>query len=156
AKHGYGVPVPLPSSPMTLGMDRKTQDGWSVEAVPSDSTPLQAALRRRLVGGQFSGCQFSSRRLREDSLAAMALAQPRAANDSGAKLPDEFLGQAIKEVVMHEVGHSLGLRHNFKGSSMLPYEQVNDTNVTRIKGLTGSVMDYNPINIAPKGKKQGD
>ena len=35
------------------------------------------------------------------------------------KLPEEFLGQVIKEVVMHEVGHSLGLRHNFKASTML-------------------------------------
>src|SRR5262249_6508724 len=62
----------------------------------------------------------------------------------------------IKEVVMHEVGHSLGLRHNFKASIMLKPEQVNDTAITRVKGMTGSVMDYNPINVAPKGQKQGD
>ncbi len=72
------------------------------------------------------------------------------------KLPDEFLGQAIKEVVMHEVGHSLGLRHNFKASIMLRPDQINDTSITRVKGMTGSVMDYNPINVAPKGQKQGD
>ncbi len=72
------------------------------------------------------------------------------------KLPDEFLGQAIKEVVMHEVGHSLGLRHNFKASIMLKPEQINDTSITRVKGMAGSVMDYNPINVAPKGQKQGD
>ena len=72
------------------------------------------------------------------------------------KLPDEFLGQAIKEVVMHEVGHSLGLRHNFKASTMLRPDQINDTSITRVKGMTGSVMDYNPINVAPKGQKQGD
>ena len=72
------------------------------------------------------------------------------------KLPEEFLGQAIKEVVMHEVGHSLGLRHNFKASTMLRPDQINDTSITRVKGMTGSVMDYNPINVAPKGQKQGD
>ncbi len=72
------------------------------------------------------------------------------------KLPEGFLGQAIKEVVMHEVGHSLGLRHNFKASIMLRPDQINDTSITRVKGMTGSVMDYNPINIAPKGQKQGD
>jgi hypothetical protein len=66
------------------------------------------------------------------------------------------MGQAIKEVVMHEVGHSLGLRHNFKASIMLRPDQINDTSITRVKGMTGSVMDYNPINIAPKGQKQGD
>ena len=72
------------------------------------------------------------------------------------ELPDEFIGQAIKEVVMHEVGHSLGLRHNFKASTMLDADQLNDTSITPVKGMTGSVMDYNPINIAPKGQKQGD
>jgi hypothetical protein len=72
------------------------------------------------------------------------------------KLPDEFLGQAIKEVVMHEVGHSLGLRHNFRASAMLRPDQINDTAITRVKGMSGSVMDYNPINVAPKGQKQGD
>ena len=72
------------------------------------------------------------------------------------ELPEEFLGQAIKEIVMHEVGHSLGLRHNFKASTMLTADQLNDTAITHVKGLVGSVMDYSPINIAPKGKKQGD
>ena len=57
---------------------------------------------------------------------------------------------------MHEVGHSLGLRHNFKASIMLRPDQINDTSITRVKGMTGSVMDYNPINVAPKGQKQGD
>ena len=57
---------------------------------------------------------------------------------------------------MHEVGHSLGLRHNFKASTMLKADQLHDTAITHAKGLVGSVMDYSPINIAPKGKKQGD
>ena len=57
---------------------------------------------------------------------------------------------------MHEVGHSLGLRHNFKASTMLQADQLHDTAITRTKGLVGSVMDYCPVNIAPKGKKQGD
>ena len=57
---------------------------------------------------------------------------------------------------MHEVGHSLGLRHNFHASTMLTADQLNDTAITRVKGQSGSVMDYNPINIAPKGQKQGD
>src|SRR5262249_13309088 len=72
------------------------------------------------------------------------------------ELPEAFLGQAIKSIVMHEVGHSLGLRHNSKASTMLNAEQLHDTAVTRTKGLVGSVMDYCPINIAPKGQKQGD
>src|SRR5439155_744744 len=74
----------------------------------------------------------------------------------GDKIPDELIGQAIKHVVMHEVGHTLGLRHNFKASAMLPNDKLNDTSITRKQGLVGSVMDYSPINLAPKGVKQGD
>jgi hypothetical protein len=72
------------------------------------------------------------------------------------ELPEEFVSQAIKEIVMHEVGHSLGLRHNFKASTMLTADQLHDTSITHVKGLVGSVMEYSPVNIAPKGKKQGD
>jgi hypothetical protein len=57
---------------------------------------------------------------------------------------------------MHEVGHTLGLRHNFKASTMLKNEDLHKTEITRSKGLVGSVMDYAPINLAPKGVKQGD
>ena len=36
----------------------------------------------------------------------------------GGKVPEKFIAQAVKEIVMHEVGHTLGLRHNFKASSI--------------------------------------
>jgi len=74
----------------------------------------------------------------------------------GGKVPEEYIGQAIKEVVMHEVGHTLGLRHNFKASTMLTLEQINDPKVTSAKGMTGSIMDYVPANFALDPKKQGD
>ena len=74
----------------------------------------------------------------------------------GIKPTDDVINQAIKEVEMHEVGHTLGLRHNFKASTMLPNDQLHDTKITHEKGLVGSVMDYSPINLAPKGVKQGD
>src|SRR2546422_3760742 len=91
----------------------------------------------------------------ELGLTAMALAA-RGEIKPGEKVPEELIGQAIKEVTMHEVGHTLGLRHNFKASTMLKNEQLHDTAVTRKQGLVGSVMDYAPVNLAPKGVKQGD
>jgi hypothetical protein len=72
------------------------------------------------------------------------------------EIPEELFAQGIKEVVMHEVGHSIGLRHNYRASTMLKADQLHDTAITHEKGLAGSVMDYIPINIAPKGVKQGD
>jgi hypothetical protein len=154
AKSGFGLPMPLPGVAGSRGIH--TPEALNLEVLPSEWTPAQAAVRRRLSAGKFSNCQFGSMRLQEYSLAAMALAQPGGTNDPGPQLPEEFLGQAIREVVMHEVGHSLGLRHNFKASTMLDNDQINDTSITQVKGLSGSVMDYNPINIAGKGRKQGD
>lgn len=76
--------------------------------------------------------------------------------DPGGKVPLEYIGQAIKEVTMHEVGHTLGLRHNFKASTVLSLEECNNPEITREKGMAGSVMDYLPANFAPEGEEQGD
>ncbi|MCA9258258.1 MAG: zinc-dependent metalloprotease [Planctomycetales bacterium] len=76
--------------------------------------------------------------------------------DSTLGLPDEALGQLIKQVVMHEVGHSLGLRHNFCGSTLRPLEALHDLESTRREGMVGSVMDYVPVNLALPGERQGD
>ncbi len=56
---------------------------------------------------------------------------------------------------MHEVGHTLGLRHNFKGSKYRSLAEINDPKNAG-KPLTASVMDYTATNIAAKGTHQGD
>ena len=68
----------------------------------------------------------------------------------------DYINQYLSLIIAHEVGHTLGLRHNFRGSTLLLPEELNNTNVTRTKGLTTSVMDYVPPNLAPQGVKQGD
>ena len=69
----------------------------------------------------------------------------------------EALAQAyLKDVIMHEVGHTLGLRHNFRASTMYDLKQIQDPNFTKINGVATSVMDYTPFNISPKGEKQGE
>jgi hypothetical protein len=74
----------------------------------------------------------------------------------GRKVPTEFLGRALQETVMHEIGHTLGLRHNFKASRWLKGDALHDAKATREHGLVGSVMDYNAINVAAPGEKQGE
>ncbi|MDZ8185264.1 MAG: zinc-dependent metalloprotease [Nostoc sp. ChiSLP02] len=68
----------------------------------------------------------------------------------------DYINQYLRLIIAHEVGHTLGLRHNFRGSTLLPPEEMNNTEITKTKGLTSSVMDYIPPNIAPQGTKQGD
>ncbi len=68
------------------------------------------------------------------------------ATGSGAKkLPERFIGEAIKEIVTHEVGHTLGLRHNFKGSSWLDMEEIQRRRLETDEPTTASIMDYNPL-----------
>lgn len=58
-------------------------------------------------------------------------------------IPEEFLGQVVQYIITHEVGHCLGLMHNFKASTWKPLEEILELSE---KGLptTGSVMEYNP------------
>lgn len=67
-----------------------------------------------------------------------------------------FTQEFMRSLIAHEVGHTLGLRHNFRASSMLKPEELNNTAITQSKGLVGSVMEYAPVNLAPQGTKQGD
>jgi hypothetical protein len=84
------------------------------------------------------------------SLAAAGLIAP------GAPVPREYIGQGLKELVMHEVGHTLGLRHNFRGTATIPAAKLGDRQFTAEHGTSGSVMDYNPPAIALDRSKQGD
>ncbi|MEO1373214.1 MAG: zinc-dependent metalloprotease [Cyanobacteria bacterium J06635_10] len=68
----------------------------------------------------------------------------------------DYIHQYLRLIVAHEVGHTLGLRHNFRGSTMLSPKEMNDRNITRTRGQVASVMDYIPPNIAPESIKQGD
>ncbi len=68
---------------------------------------------------------------------------------------EAFVQSVIKDTVMHEVGHTLGLKHNFKGSTVVPRDRLHDKDYTEQNGISGSVMDYNAYNIALRGERQG-
>jgi hypothetical protein len=65
--------------------------------------------------------------------------------------------QGLRETTMHEVGHTLGLRHNFKASAYMSLADIDNPEKEKELGyMTASVMDYAPVHIVPKGQKQGD
>ncbi len=72
-------------------------------------------------------------------------------------IPDWFIGPMLADLVAHEVGHTLGLRHNFKASGVYAMKDINSEAFKGKKAFTGSVMDYNPVNInMNSGPVQGD
>jgi len=76
--------------------------------------------------------------------------------EPGTPASEEYINTFITHVIAHEVGHTLGLRHNFRASVVQPIESLQNVAKTRQEGLTGSVMDYIPVNLAAKGQKQGE
>jgi hypothetical protein len=62
-------------------------------------------------------------------------------------MPESFIGPLLADLVAHEVGHTLGLRHNFKASGNLTLKEINSNAVKGQKTLATSVMDYIPINM---------
>ncbi len=59
---------------------------------------------------------------------------------------DELMGQLIRFVSSHEVGHTLGLRHNFGSSATVPVENLRDKEWVEANGHTPSIMDYARFN----------
>jgi hypothetical protein len=72
-------------------------------------------------------------------------------------MPESFVGPLMRDLVAHEVGHTLGLRHNFKASTWKTIKQMNDPACKGKEPIVASVMDYTPLNInMHDGACQGD
>ncbi len=104
---------------------------------------------------RYHACWLAHGMTRQMAVGAAAV-QAEADPKKAAELQNKLIMQGLKETVMHEVGHTLGLRHNFKGSRYLSLKDLNDVQKVRQHGMVASVMDYNATNIVPKGMKQGD
>ena len=71
------------------------------------------------------------------------------------QVEEQYMREFLISIVAHEVGHTLGLRHNFRASTILKVDELHDLKKTDELSQSGSVMDYNATIIAPKGTKQG-
>lgn len=81
-----------------------------------------------------------------------------AANDikvQVAHIPDSIIGEGLRYVVSHEVGHSLGLRHNMGASAAFPTDSLRSPTFTHQYGTSPSIMDYARFNYVaqPEDKK---
>lgn len=70
-------------------------------------------------------------------------------------IPDDMLGDALRYVLSHEIGHCLGFMHNMSGSSVIPVESLRSPEFTQKYGTTTSIMDYARFNyVAQPGDKE--
>jgi len=108
--------------------------------------PLDGLSRVSQVNGF---CNYAMDRGVDLAMARLALTDLGypAGQDIVDGVPEDFVGGVVKDVVMHEVGHVLGLRHNFKASAAYTLDEINSEEWKEEgKPITGSVMDYNAMN----------
>ncbi|MBN8493614.1 MAG: zinc-dependent metalloprotease, partial [Burkholderiales bacterium] len=86
---------------------------------------------------------------------ALDVLQARGELDPDSPEAESFVRDYVKDTIMHEVGHALGLRHNFRASRVYTEQQLSDPAFTRTFGTTGSVMEYNAINLPRPGQRGG-
>lgn len=121
-----------------------------------ESYQKQMEAHQPLAISSLMACRKSTGMARQLALGS-SFALARAADPKqAAQLQEKLIMQGLKETTMHEVGHTLGLRHNFKASTWRSLEEINNPNKIRETGSVASVMDYTPTNLAPDGKQQGD
>ncbi|MCF7569567.1 zinc-dependent metalloprotease [Sabulilitoribacter arenilitoris] len=78
----------------------------------------------------------------------------RAFEDSDLEL-EKILHDNMMRLIMHEVGHTLGLNHNMRGSQLFSPEELSNPELIKGKSLSTSVMEYPAINITRDRSKQG-
>jgi hypothetical protein len=75
-----------------------------------------------------------------------AQASPSDPRAQSLPFPDDLMGELVRYVVAHEVGHTIGLQHNFKANSFYTVAQLRDPEFTKTHGTTASIMDYARFN----------
>ncbi len=69
-------------------------------------------------------------------------------------IQEQLLRDRMHYLILHEIGHTLGMNHNMKATQILSREQVRDPGVLMSGILAGSVMDYPAVNYAPIEEEQ--
>ncbi len=115
----------------------------------ADPTPEEIA---RMLSGRL--CTYGEFAAEQMAYGADVL-EARGDLDPGSPEAEAFVDAYLKDVTMHEVGHTLGLRHNFRASRVYSEQQLADPAFTREHGIVGSVMEYAPINLASAGVPRG-
>ena len=124
------------------------------EAVPrwADQLPPSAQTAQ---GHDHALCSYADIAFEEASFGFDLLVE-RGLLDPNGPEADRYIADALRNVTMHEIGHVLGLRHNFRASIAMTPAQLRDRAYTQANGLSASVMEYNAQNLPLKGEPVAD
>ncbi len=88
------------------------------------------------------------------SLNGLFADQAMRALDADPALREQLVHDTMHYLILHEIGHTLGLNHNMRASQLLSPDEAFDAEAIARSSLAGSVMDYPAINFAPPGMEQ--
>jgi hypothetical protein len=108
------------------------------------------AERLAQMAQQGVGCEAAGHAA-EQLAYAMDVLEARGELDPASPEAERFVLEYIAGVTMHEVGHTLGLRHNFRSSRAYTLAQLADPAFTAANGIAGSVMEYPDLNLPAPG-----
>ncbi len=110
------------------------------------------ATRTAVPGLEALACDYSHRASAEMGF-ALDILEARGDVDPDSPEADAFAQAVVRDTITHEVGHTLGLRHNFKASTVFSQAQLRDKDFTTTHGISASVMDYNATNLPLEGER---
>lgn len=156
---GYGPSFVNPRTGQILGADIMLEFSFLTNRLRSQRIFTELGLasppdeESNLITGKNPKLCLDGRFAQQGLLFGQTALRLRAASPLEMK---ELTREALTKLILHEVGHTLGLNHNFRASHLYDAVKIHQKDVTSKTGLTGSVMDYMPANIAPEGMAQGE
>ncbi|WP_341890893.1 zinc-dependent metalloprotease [Variovorax sp. YR752] len=126
---------------------------FRVESVGAMAKPFAEPITLPWSKAAAQACEYADAAASEFGF-AMDLLEARGELATDGPEAEAFAQSVVRDTIMHEVGHVLGLTHNFKASTVYTRAQLQDKVFTEKNGLSGSVMDYNAYNIALAGERQ--
>jgi len=153
---GYGPSFVNPRTGQILGADimfeyRSVLGRLRAEEFFSEPTGAEGEEMVHFSSCSHTGCEASKIGAVNNSFASLVLQYIDGAPIEDSKMIQEFLHY----LVLHEIGHTLGLNHNMKASQLHSLAEIHNTDITLAEGLMGSVMDYPSINAALNRSEQG-
>lgn len=160
---GYGPSFVDPRSGQILGADIMLEQVFVLNRLKQSDLFGQSAgagashqlndghYMHRTHDGRPAGCDFG-RSLHQQIMMGWQAIEGLGGNDTRKK---QYLEESLYYLVMHELGHTLGLNHNMRASQLHDPGDIHNAERTRAIGLLGSVMDYPAVNLHVDTARQG-
>ena len=149
---GYGPSFPDPRTGQLIGADVMLEYSFMNRVVRARELMQDDPATRFWGDDAAAFCTLGHTLQLNSAFASMAAEVAGYADDD--ELNQRLTHDTMHYLILHELGHTLGMNHNMKATNLLSPDEVFDAKAVAEKGLAGSVMDYPAINFAPSRNQQ--